>query len=611
MIIWGLKVENLDYREQYSFDSCNEQDAYMYTIMGIHDEVMKILTERFNTVNHLKYSRKFWEVFLGKWVFSMITHLYIQLQINEGYSKKYDTKQVTAIRNKFQKESLDLRGIVFEEFYNVFLIQEIKKHKDKYYDMQNCSKEIDLIEYEKGKLDEYISVGKLITDRLEANVTHIPKNGLTMIASQFKYLINDLEYKKMVVLCNENNIMIASNMCSIPKTRQDLGIRRKIFKSTGDMGYIISLIMYFFELYFPVEYIENFIFLNNELKKCDYYKSEEVKRFFVLDYTNFENILFDLFIAKQVEQHNAKLFSIQHGGGYGMLRLTGIYEFLVSDGFITYGWQSNRYATISNLLLLRNPFRKKYSRTSKKILLISTYEAEVRYYITGMLSYCGYRESIVKFLNKISSYGNISIEWRSYNSRYSSGNGYSQRKYVENNLVNLHKVIIDAPGSIYERQRMSNLIVVDHIMTTMLETIGGDIPTILYWDSKLYNTSSEFDAVLDILEKVGIYHKSEEAAAEYISTIIDNIEIWWNEPERVEARNIFKKHFSIVNKDIMNDYISLFCGEECKKSGKYKIKSWMLSIRYRLIEYSLDNKVLKVLRNFARGIKRWKQPLLL
>lgn len=595
-------MDILDYRKQYSFADCNEQDAFMYAIIGIHDNVMNILTERFNTINKLKYSRKFFEVFFGKWVFTMITHLYIQLQMGEGIAN-HNTKQIIAVKNKFQKNSLDLRGIIFEEFYSVFLNQEIKKYRDEYDAIQNNNSEIDSAKDEKSIFEEYIDVGKSIAERLEKDVTHIPRNGLSMIASHFKYLMNDLEYKKMVALCNENNIIIAPNMCNMPKSIKNLNIRKEIFKVTDEMGYILSLIMHFFEQYFPIGYIECFKFLNDELKRDDYYKKKEIKRFFVLDYTHCENILFDLFIARQVELNNAKLFSIQHGGEYGMLRLTGIYEILVSDGFITYGWQSNQYATISNLTLLRNPFRRKYSDTSENVLLISTYEPRERFYIAGVLSYCGYRESIVEFLNKISSYKHINIEWRSYNCRYSSGTGDSQRDYVESNLTNPQKVIIDVPGSVYERQRMSNLIVVDHIGTTMLETIGADTPTVLYFDPKQYNISDEFAYVLNILERVGMYHKSGEAAAEYVSGIINNIETWWNEPERLEARNIFKEHFSISNEDIVSDYISLFCGEKCKKSTKYKIKFSLLSIRYRLIEYSLDIKALKVLRNLVRGIK--------
>lgn len=296
-----------------------------------------------------------------------------------------------------------------------------------------------------------------------------------------------------------------------------------------------------------------------------------------------------------------------------MLHCTGLYEYITSDEFVTFGWNSESNLTISNLLLLRNPLKNRYSKGTNNVLLISTYEPEVRFSITGMISFYGYRESIVDFLNNISDCKDINIEWRSYNSRYSDSES-QQVNFVKNNLNNKERILIDVPGSVYERQHYANLVVLDHVMTTMLETIGNDVPTILYWNPEQYNITNEWADVLNELERVGIYHKSAEQAAEYIKFIISDIETWWNQPERVAARNMFKKHFSCSNGDIISDYVSFFLGE--KYRYRY-ISTYCMGYKYFkaiihqwLIECSYDNKVLSHMNKILRSGKNWMRQLL-
>lgn len=601
-------MQYIDLRKEYGFLNAFEQNKAAYAVIGIYDEVMDVLYERFNVLGHgSNHSKRYWELFSGKWIFEMITQLYVQCTMGKHCND--DVASIKQAGIKFKSNPKDLRNIIFTRGYSGFLKQEITSIWREYKTRQEIT--CDISSYDEIQLEEYVVRGKKRYENRKKSRACYPKNEKAMYSSNFKYLMSTLAYMKFDKLCNINHISSNVDVCNLPQLAYSVNKRKEIFRTTNDFTWMIFLSITFFEKYYPKEYLEGYEFLKREMENI--YQAKDIRNFYVIDNTCCDDILFDIYIAHQIEKQNARLFCFQHGGAYGMLHCIGLYEYITSDEFVTFGWNSESNLTISNLLLLRNPLKKRYSKGTNNVLLISTYEPEIRFSIIGMISFYGYRESIVDFLNNISGCKDINIEWRSYNSRYSGGES-QQVNFVKNNLINKERILIDVPGSVYERQHYANLVVLDHVMTTMLETIGNDVPTILYWDPEQYNITDEWADVLNELERVGIYHKSAEQAAEYIKFIISDIETWWNQPERVAARNMFKKHFSCSNGDIISDYVSFFLGEKYRyryiSAYCMGYKYFKATIHQWLIECSYDNKVLSHMNKILRSGKNWIRQLL-
>jgi len=87
--------------------------------------------------------------------------------------------------------------------------------------------------------------------------------------------------------------------------------------------------------------------------------------------------------------------------------------------------------------------------------------------------------------------------------------------------------------------KSNRLYVCDHLMTTYLEALRVNIPTVLYWDEGDYVLPPESTKAFKLLREVGILHASAEAAAQTINAIYDDIATWWQEPARQIAKNSF------------------------------------------------------------------------
>ena len=51
-------------------------------------------------------------------------------------------------------------------------------------------------------------------------------------------------------------------------------------------------------------------------------------------------------------------------------------------------------------------------------------------------------------------------------------------------------------------------------------------------------------SIYDELFKVGIFHRTPEAAANVVNSVWDNVEEWWFEPERQAAADRYRHNFA-------------------------------------------------------------------
>ncbi len=88
------------------------------------------------------------------------------------------------------------------------------------------------------------------------------------------------------------------------------------------------------------------------------------------------------------------------------------------------------------------------------------------------------------------------------------------------------------------------LYVCDHLSTTFAEALAADKPTILFWNPQANKLRPAAQPYYDLLRKSGILFDTPESAAVAVGQIYDDVETWWNDPERQNSVEAFCERFA-------------------------------------------------------------------
>ena len=89
----------------------------------------------------------------------------------------------------------------------------------------------------------------------------------------------------------------------------------------------------------------------------------------------------------------------------------------------------------------------------------------------------------------------------------------------------------------------SRLIISTYNGSTYQETLSANIPTIIFWNKKLFEIPSSAKNDFKRLEEVGIFHTNPSSAAEFLNQIWDEIENWWHSKNLQLCRKEFCKKY--------------------------------------------------------------------
>ncbi|EMG24286.1 putative transferase, LIC12162 family [Leptospira interrogans serovar Copenhageni str. LT2050] len=92
----------------------------------------------------------------------------------------------------------------------------------------------------------------------------------------------------------------------------------------------------------------------------------------------------------------------------------------------------------------------------------------------------------------------------------------------------------------FERlMKKSRICVTTYNATTYLESLGLNVPTIIFWDPTYWELRASASPYFQMLKDAGIFFEDPISAASVLNKIWDNIDDWWQEKERQRIRSIF------------------------------------------------------------------------
>ena len=88
------------------------------------------------------------------------------------------------------------------------------------------------------------------------------------------------------------------------------------------------------------------------------------------------------------------------------------------------------------------------------------------------------------------------------------------------------------------------LYVCDHLSTTFGEALAADKPTVMFWNSEGNELRDEARPYFDSLRRTGVLYHDPVEAASCVNHVYDDVEKWWHESSRQQARRDFCNRFA-------------------------------------------------------------------
>ena len=271
------------------------------------------------------------------------------------------------------------------------------------------------------------------------------------------------------------------------------------------------------------------------------------------------NLIFKL-LAAEWRQEGTLLLCHQHGGGYGLESqlTTEAYEVRVSDRFYSWGWANKNPAVFNLSPAISFPHKKKYVN---RILLVCSDIPAVPYRLTHtpLLEAVEYmHRETYNFLMRLSARVNLTIR------PYPQDFGWGALEKIRL-AAPTHK--IDTMTSFNTLLVNSRAVIFNSLGTGWLETLGLNIPTLCFYDQEIYIFRSDANRLIQELHRVGILHETAAGAARFLTSLGDNMEIWWCSFEVQEARNNFVESYAKFSTDWKKEWAEEF--QYVIESSKY------------------------------------------
>lgn len=265
------------------------------------------------------------------------------------------------------------------------------------------------------------------------------------------------------------------------------------------------------------------------------------------------------FVAAEAARAGTRLIAVQHGGGYGLFRCCPPerHETGIGATFMAWGWADQQpgvrnlpYPKLSLWLAKPKP------RPASTILFVATCQPRYLYQFHSTpvgSQWEAYIAWQLRFLRAMPEGPRSTVLFRPYAHDY--GHGLRDRVATA-----FPEVRWDGGAPMLDRLHQSRLVVIDHLGTTLLETLALNIPTVLFWDPNRWEVRAEAAGDVDRLRRAGILCDAPEAAAANTMRAYADPGWWASDPVQA-ARRSFVERYALARRDWVEDWAEIL---ECR-----------------------------------------------
>ncbi len=474
-----------------------------------------------NEFHHKKYDQDYWEPIIGLFLRRFI--------LNYLFLKRVSKKN-------FFFKSLKFSEVNFYKNYREFAnIHDFEKSDKKYYCNFYCPKDSEFYQIKKiGFFTRLINNLKLIPVNLFLKIgitkvlffeSYFRKNlKRKFFLKSFFYFFTlpnlKLEKYKIEKIKIFNNRLRMIDTLS-PKDKKDLLLNNILF-------------------FMPINYVENFNIISNEVKKINLCSAIYVDG-------NEINLDFIKFYIARLKLNKRKIITGQHSLRSGLEDYDTYFDYSksISNHYLTWGWKekSKIIKKFSSLRIFSSLDKyRNLSEINNSLLricfILSGYNKvgeclHQNFFENKKAEYS--RIELLKFLKKKNQF-QISLKPR-------TGSFYLKDKNKFYKKFNIFKY----KARMYEILRKFNVVIFEKLSLGVAECIYLNQPVIFYYPKNLYKQKNkEFNKMVKLLKKSNIYFENPKEVIKVIKSK-ENIDRWW-----------FKKNNLINRKRFLKEYAKCF-----------------------------------------------------
>lgn len=523
--------------------------AYHYCSQA-YELILDILAQQLNIIHSVAFSKRYWRIVIGEWLWRYIQVVFDRYTCLEIAFKNFPSLTTLLLEESsyqypssyFQSMTLCNSDLFNLQIYSQILNIQGRKFPSKIYSEPK---------FFKGTSKQ----NRIYVDKFRDIIRGVEK--------YFQYLIYILPPRPQVVFCGDFwNIprksfyrLLFSGRLNYKKlgfrTEKDESrlilnkdARKRLSTIEGEDSFqTVCLKMLEYQL--PQDYLENYKAIQ---KKNSCFVSSSPPKVIISPVGWRSDLQLSGYIADCVEK-GSLLIGLQHGGGYGLFKLDSMldHEMEVCDYYFSWGWKTKDERVVPLPISTYDKKSKiKWNKPASKILFVSN---------TGPLYFNIFQSSPIgpefkkyflwqkNFLLLLEKEVMNKLVFRCHPAELGWFTKLRLQKIFtgikfDNNHKPLFKSAID-----------SDLVIIDNNQTSFLVTIGHNIPTIIFWDPNIWSIRTEALPYFYDLEKVGVFHRSYESAAEFINNNFTSIEHWWNKANVQKAVWRFRNNYALYSEN--------------------------------------------------------------
>lgn len=536
----------------------NEQklrEGYNY-VMTVYERLLPLIAESLNSIHGERWSERYWRIVIGPWLLFYLHTVYEKYTSLINAFDKYPNLETIGLSEKsfvIPLNTLDFIGLANRDPYNLQLYTNIMLAIGKDF----ARKELEFNSFRQSGLIQTTNKETIFKSFLQDIYSFLQKKivGYNSIVLKQSYFTRAMEVQLFIKTLGK----VSSNKVKridLPKFNPDSQIRQIIaerLRAQDDLEAVLSKLLPFD---IPFCFIEGYATVRQEMKKNYFIRPKAI--FSANSWYYDEGFKW---WAAECSEYGTILLGCQHGGCYGINKHIFFedHERKLVDSYYTWGWSEKDSKT--QLL----PFTATYlsgrkqrviNKTMDDILYPTIMESRFSYQlpctIDYLIKYLEYQNefilSIQPGLHKLLRFRviNDALGWDVIQSL--------KERFPDVRIEHSYEIPFE------ESLRNCRLYVTDYLGTTYMEALIANKPTILFHDGKMMHNEWRADAqyYYNKLKSAGILYNSPQEAAYVVNTVYNDVEEWWNRPERQIALKEFCDRFARTSPNALREWMEEF-----------------------------------------------------
>ena len=519
-----------------------------------YERLLPVLTAAFNSIHGVSFSSRYWRIAMGPWLIHYLHNVHDKYHHIELLREKYPAFTTVCLDEScylISSDTLDYMGYVKGDAYNLQLYSQMFALLGYAFPQ----KKIKVIADESHK--KVFSGTRVV--RLKKIVLRFV---MMLLRKKHAILFSDTSFARFAIAA----LMVKTNLLLIPcelhcKTSKTNLIDEKkrgaiasvIFGNTEFEKLLMPLIAMNVPQSMLEDYRNNTIYIKQEV-------AQSPKAILSTVSWHYDD-LFKIFSA-EASENGTMLLGIQHGGNYGSLRylLSEKYELSITDRYYSWGWiRSDCHAKIKPLPAPKLIGRTKCLAKSKSQDILYIGASWSRYMIQYPLTVDYWNDYFYEqalFLASMNENTRKHLVIRPHREDLGWDCVERFREAVPEARIETWEV------PFAERLMNSCIMICDHpcYSTTTIEALSCNKPVILFYNPRYVanHFNEHAKPYWERLKEAEILFDTPLEAANKLNEVFDTVEMWWNDPKRQDAVNIFLNTFGKTSKEWEKQWLTEF-----------------------------------------------------